>query len=291
VSQPIIDTHIHFYQATRPSGVPWPSVDNTTLHRDVLPSEYKQLAAQNGIVSAGVVEASPLIEDNQWVLDLVRGDDFFRFFVGSLEIGASDFSAQLARFASDRRFIGIRGYLWSPPAITLDTTQMASLNELAQRGMTLDIISRGSMNPKPLVEALCTAVPRLRIIIDHLAGAQGQTPAPDWERSMHRLADRCPNLYVKFSSFYDMYQVGDGNSPWVAPLGLASYKPHFDVLMRAYGPDRLVWGSNWPVSIMGGGFAEQIQIAEQYLAPFGQEIRDKVMFRNAMTFYRRMPPA
>jgi predicted TIM-barrel fold metal-dependent hydrolase len=290
VHRPIIETHIHFYQVTRPGGVPWPPAVNTTLYRDVLPPEYKQLAAQNGIVQATIVEASPLVEDNQWILDLVRNDPFFHAFAGSLEIGASDFAANLQRFANDRRFVGIRGYLWSPAAITLDTAQLASLNDLARRGMTLDIISRGSTNPKPQVEALCTTVPKLRIIIDHLAGAQGQTPTAEWELAMRRLADLCPNLYIKFSSFYDMYQVGDGNSPWIAPLDLASYKPHFDVLMSAFGPDRLIWGSNWPVSNMGGGFAEQINIAEQYLAPFGLEVRDKVMFRNAMKFYRRTPP-
>ena len=290
VARPIIETHIHLYQVTRPGGVPWPPAVNTTLYRDILPPEYHQLARNNGIVSAGIVEASPLNEDNQWVLDLVRGDHFFSFYVGQLEIGAPDFIANLNRFSMDKRWVGIRGFLWSPPAITLDAAQSRDLRELQRRGMTLDIISRGSTNPKPQVEALCRAFPQLRIIINHLGGAQGLTPTADWELSIRRLADVCPNLYMKFSSFYDMYQVGDGNSPWIAPLDLAAYKPHFDVLMSAFGPDRLIWGSNWPVSNLGGGFSEQIRIAEAYLAEFGQEVRDKVMFRNAMKFYRRLPP-
>ena len=86
-----------------------------------------------------------------------------------------------------------------------------------------------------------------------------------------------------------MYQVGDGDQPWVAPLELAAYERHFDVLMSAFGADRLIWGSNWPVSELGGGFAEQIRLAEDYLARFGGEVRDKVMFRNALRFYRRRP--
>ena len=290
VARPIIETHIHLYQVTRTGGVPWPPAINTTLYRDILPPEYHQLARNNGIVGAGIVEASPLNEDNQWVLDLVRGDRFFSFYVGQLEVGAPDFIANLNRFGMDRRFVGIRGFLWSPPAITLDAAQSRDLRELSRRGMTLDIISRGSTNPKPTVEALCRAFPDLRIIINHLGGAQGLTPTAVWELAIRRLADVCPNLYMKFSSFYDMYQVGDGNSPWIAPLDVAAYKPHFDVLLSAFGPDRLIWGSNWPVSNLGGGFAEQIGIAEAYLAEFGTEVRDKVMFRNAMKFYRRLPP-
>lgn len=290
VRRPIFETHIHFYQVTRPGGVPWPPPGATLLYRDVLPSEYKQLAAQHGIVGAGIVEASPLVEDNQWILDLVAGDRFFSFFVGSLEIGSPDFHVNLRRFAHDRRFVGIRGYLWSPGEITLDDAQRASLEDLTRRGMTLDIISRGTTNPKPKVEALCAAFPKLRIVINHLGGAQGKTPAPEWELAIRRLADLCPNLSMKFSSFYDMYQVGDGNTPWTAPLDLESYKEHFDVLMTAFGPDRLIFGTNWPVSDLGGGFGEQIALAEAYLAPFGRHVRDKVMFRNAMKFYRRIPP-
>lgn len=286
---PIVETHIHFYRASRPEGVAWPPVSSPTLHRDVLPDEYKRLARANGIVAAGVVEASPRDEDNAWVLDLVRGDAFFAFFVGQLEVGSPGFIDQLERLGADPRFVGVRSFLWSPPAITLDAAQRRDLDELSRRGMTLDLISRGSTNPKPQVEALCTAFPQLRVVIDHLGGAQGPSPAPPWELSMRRLADLCPSLSMKFSSFYDMYQVGDGDQPWVAPLELAAYERHFDVLMSAFGADRLIWGSNWPVSELGGGFAEQIRLAEDYLARFGGEVRDKVMFRNALRFYRRRP--
>src|SRR5437870_736560 len=289
---PIVDTHIHFYQPSRPGGVPWPP-PSSTLYRDVLPPEYKDLATRNGILASGVVEASPLVEDNQWILNLLGHDSFFPFYVGQLEIGSADFISNLDRFSQDHRFVGIRGFLWSPPAITLDAAQLEDLRELANRGMTLDIISRGTTNPKDKVEALCTTVPDLRIIIDHLAGASGAVPAPDWELAIRRLADLCPNLYIKFSSFYDMYQTSDGNSPWPAPSDLAAYKAHFDVLMSAFGEDRLIWGSNWPVSDLGvvtdpaGSFATQIRLAEQYLAPFGTVVRDKVMFKNALLFYRR----
>jgi predicted TIM-barrel fold metal-dependent hydrolase len=291
-ARPIVDTHIHFYQASRPGGIPWPPAISE-IYGDVLPADYKKVAIPNGIVKSGVVEASPLVEDNQWILNLLGHDAFFPFFVGQLEIGSPGFASNLERLSHDHRFVGIRGYLWSPPAITLDAAQLTSLHDLARRGMTLDIISRGTTNPKPTVEALCTTVPNLRIIIDHLAGAQGAVPTPEWELAMRRLADLCPNLYIKFSSFYDMYQTTDGNSSWLAPSDLGAYKAHFDVLMTAFGPDRLIWGSNWPVSDLGvvtdprGSFATQIRLAEEYLAPFGHVVRDKVMFKNALRFYRR----
>lgn len=286
---PIIDTHIHFYKPSRPGGVPWPDCPSA-LCRDVLPPEYKALAAANGIVSAGVIEASPLVEDNQWLLNLLGRDSFFRTFAGQLEIGSAGFIANLNRFSADHRFVGIRGYLWGPAeGITLSAAQLRDLRELARRGMTLDIISRSDKNPKDQVEALCTTVPDLRIIIDHLGGAKGPPPVDrDWEFSIRRLADLCPNLYMKFSSFYDMYAPGD--VPFLTPTDLPSYKAHFDVLKTAFGPDRLIWGSNWPVAELHGTIAGEIRLAEDYLAPLGEAVRDKVMFRNALMFYRRHRP-
>jgi predicted TIM-barrel fold metal-dependent hydrolase len=284
--RPIVETHIHFWQVSRPGGVPWPTPAEGPIYRDVLPADYTAMARANGVVAAGIVEASGIVEDNQWILDLVRHDRFYSFFVGNLEIGSSTFARDLARFDRDKRFVGIRGYLTGPAeGITLSPAQLANLRDLARRGMTLDIISRGSKNPKDQVQALCSAVPDLRIVIDHLGGAKGPPPVdPTWELEIRRLADVCPNLHMKFSSFYDMYAPGDVVFP--SPTDLASYKAHFDVLMTAFGEDRLIWGSNWPVIGLHGTFEAQIAIAEQYLAPFGHEVRDKVMFKNALRFYR-----
>jgi L-fuconolactonase len=288
--RPIVDTHIHFWQVTRPGGVPWPTPAEGPIFRNVLPPEYTAIARANGVVKAGIVEASGIVEDNQWILDLVRNEGFYSFFVGNLEVGAPTFAADLERFARDPRWVGIRGYLTGPPeGITLGPAQLASLHDLARRGMTLDIISRGTKNPKDQVQALCAAVPDLRIIIDHLGGAKGPPPVdPTWELEIRRLADVCPNLYMKFSSFYDMYAPGDVVFP--SPTDLDAYKAHFDVLMTAFGPERLIWGSNWPVITLHGTFEAQIAIAEEYLAPFGIAVRDKVMFKNALAFYRRHKP-
>ncbi len=289
--RPIVDTHIHLYKVTRPGGVPWPSPKNKVLYRDVLPAEYKALAKKHGIVSAGIVEASPLYEDNQAVLDMVKGDRFFAFLVAQLEIGSPDFLANLDKLALDPRVVGIRAFLWAPK-ITLDATQLAHVRAVAAKGMTLDIVSGGALNPKDQVSALASAVPELRIILDHLTGAKGAKPSPEWELDLRRLADRHKNVFVKFSSFFDMYNpVASEDEGWKSPATLEAYKTHFDVLMSAFGEDRLIWGSNWPVSDLGGDFGKQIELAEEYLKAFGPKVRDKVMFGNARDFYRRKPPA
>jgi L-fuconolactonase len=284
--RPIMDTHIHFWSPSKPGGIPWPPPKAKNLYREVLPGEYKEVAKKNGIVATGIVEANPTVEEAQRLLELVKGDDFFKFMVASIEIGSPTFSANLEKLAKDSRVVGIRGFLWSPK-LTVDAKQVASLKELAAKGMTLDIISRGDLNPKDKVDQLATAVPKLRIIIDHLGGAKGETPDPKWVEAMQKLAKH-PNIYIKFSSFFDMYNpAGSEDEPWQSPSNLSAYKAHFDVLMKAFGEDRLVWGSNWPVVQQGGDVSKEIAIAEEYLQSYGVEVRDKVMYKNAQSFYSR----
>jgi len=167
---------------------------------------------------------------------------------------------------------------------------MAHCRLLAARGMTLDIISRFSLNPEDDVAALAEKVPNLRIIIDHLGGARPD--AVGWEQKMEHLASY-PNIYMKFSSFFDIFNpspTGDESVPWNAPADLEPYEPYFDVLMRTFGPDRLIWGSNWPVVEQGGTIELEIALAEEYLAKFGRNVRNKVMYTNGRKFYRRVKP-
>ncbi len=284
--RPIIDTHIHIYQVTRPGGVPWPPPANKTLYKDFGTADYKVMAAQHGIVGAVIIEASPIYDDNLKILGQIKDDKFYRGLAGNLEVGKPDFVESLAKLSEDPKLVGIRAFLWAP-TLTLDEVQVAHLKELEKRGLTLDIISRGALNPKDKVEKLAEAVPNLRIIIDHLAGAKGKVPAPEWEAAIKRLAAH-KNVYIKFSSFFDMYNpAATEDNPWTAPTDLAAYKPHFDVLYKAFGPDRLIYGTNYPVVTLGGTVAQHNAIAEEYLAPFGTAVRDKVMYRNAEKFYAR----
>ena len=284
--KPILDTHVHLFQVTRPGGVPWPEDKNKTLYKDTLPAHYEAVARPLGILGTGVVEASPLQTDTRWVLDQTRGNAFFRFYVAQLEVGSADFIKNLDEVVADPRVVGIRGFLWSP-VLTLDARQLGHLEELARRGLSLDLISRGTLNPKDKVDQLARAVPDLRIIIDHLGGARTATVDPQWEQGMRKLALN-KNVYVKFSAFFDMFNpAATEDEPWAAPTDLTSYRAHFAVLLEAFGADRLIWGSNWPVITLGGQLADQIKIAEAFLATRDRVTRDKVMFRNAFHFYRR----
>jgi L-fuconolactonase len=285
---PIMDTHIHLWQVTRPGGVPWPPPANKILYKDVTPADYKAVAKKNGIVGTGIMEASNIHADSINIAEIAKKDKFFKFVVAEAEIGSPDFIKNLDELSKYPQFVGIRGFLWSPK-MTLDEKQVAHLKELAKRGLTLDIISRGDLNPKAKIVELATKVPDLRIIIDHLGGAKGETPSPAWVEDMKKLGAQ-KNIYMKFSSFFDMFNpAASEDNPWKSPTELTSYKPHFDVIFQNFGEDRIIFASNWPVVEMGGGLEAELKLAEEYLKPLGKKVRNKVMFQNAQKFYKRVP--
>jgi hypothetical protein len=92
---PIIDTHIHLFDTSRPQGVPYPSKDNVKLYQPALPERYRKIAQPFGVVGAIEIEASPWIEDNLWVLEVAAKDTTMVGTVGNLEPGKPEFPEQM----------------------------------------------------------------------------------------------------------------------------------------------------------------------------------------------------
>src|SRR3954466_15974306 len=101
---PAVDAHTHFYDPTRPGGVPWPGKDDKLLYRRVLPEHCKAVARPHGVTGTVVVEASPWGEDNQWLLNLAKDDSFLVGIVGHLAPGDDGFARHLERFAKNKLF-------------------------------------------------------------------------------------------------------------------------------------------------------------------------------------------
>lgn len=264
----ILDTHIHLYDPRRPEGVPWPAKGDAVLYRPVLPAEFHALAREHGVAAAVVVEASPWLEDNRWILDLTRGDAFFPGVVGNLKPGAPDFSSALARFAADPRFVGIR----ARPG--LDDRSIADLRLLAARGKSLDLLRP----PPGLAAEIARRVPELTIVLDHLADAKvaAGPPARAWLDDV-RAAAAFPNVYVKLSGL-------DQQAGKAADLEL--FRPTLDALWSSFGEERLMYGSNWPVTLLHTDYRTHLDWVIDYVRPKGREAMDKVFWRNAVKAYR-----
>jgi L-fuconolactonase len=280
---PIIDTHIHLFDPRRPQGVPWPEKDDAVLYQPALPERYRKVTQGMGVVGAIEVECSPWLEDNQWLLDVEAQDTMMVGTVGNLEAGKPGFRKQLERFHRNPLFLGIRcGNLWdrnlgdqiSKPEF------IADLKALADAGLEMD-----TANPDPaLISAvvrLTDHVPSLRVVIDHLP--QMTMPAGSAARravqaNLQKLGQR-PQVFVKIS---EVLRRVDGR----VPLDLNFYRATLDELWDIFGPDRVVYGSDWPNSDHLGTYAQELSIVREYFTSRGPSVAEKYFWKNSLAAYR-----
>jgi len=280
---PIIDTHIHLFDPRRPQGVPWPDKNDKVLYHPALPDRYRKIAAPLGIVGAIEVEASPWLEDNQWVLDVAAKDTIIVGTVGDLEPGKPEFRKQLERLHRTPLFLGIRyGNLWSRNLrAELDKPAfVADLKFLADAGLELD-----TANQDPVLIAatvrLTDLVPSLRVVIDHLpqleppasAGAHRALVA-----DLRELGQR-PQVYVKVS---EVLRRVDGH----VPDDVNFYRARLDILWEIFGQDRLIYGSDWPNSDLWAEYPLVLKIVREYFMSKGPEAAEKYFWKNSVAAYK-----
>ena len=277
----LIDTHTHFYEPTRPQGVPWPPPEDKLLYRTVRPRDYRALPVPRPVTGTVVVEASPWLEDNQWVLDLAANEPFIVGFVGNLPVGAPGFATHLKRFEANKLFRGVRLRDRKLEGTLDDAAFVSDLKLLAKYDLSLDLV--GGREILLYADKLAQKVPGLHVIIDHLASVviDGKAPPPDWVQQMKVLARR-PKIYCKLSGLVEGTGRGDGSAPRDAEF----YRPVLDSMREMFGPARLLYASNWPVSERFAPLAVVEGIIADYFRGYGRRAEEQVFSKSAKAAYR-----
>lgn len=277
----IIDCHTHFYDPKRPEGVPWPGKGDNVLYRTMLPTDYRAQPVPQPVTGTVVVEASPLVEDNQWILDLAAKDKFIVGFVGNLKPGEDAFAGHLKRFAANPLYRGIRISEGALRTGLGNAAFTADIRRLADADLELDV--NGGPTLLPEVARLAKELPGLRIVINHLSNTRidGKNVLPTWRADLEAAA-KFPQVFLKVSALVE----GTGKNDGSAPRDVEFYRPWLDIAWNAFGPDRLIYGSNWPVSERFAKLATVQGIVHDYFGAKGQAALEKFFAGNARTAYR-----
>jgi predicted TIM-barrel fold metal-dependent hydrolase len=276
-----IDAHTHFYDPTRPEGIPWPGKNDKLLYRRVLPEDFLKVARPCGVTGTVVVEASPRVEDNQWLLDLAAKEPSVVGVVGHLTPEEDAFRGHLKRFAQDPRFRGIR-ILWNELRKGLEQPRYEDdLKRLLDNDLELDV--NGGPDMPPVVARLAERLPKLRIVINHVANVtiDGKEVKPDWLAGIQQAAKH-PNVWCKVSALVDGTRKNNG----AAPTKVDFYRPVLDAVWNAFGADRLIYGSNWPVSDNYATYAALHGIVAEYFRSKGEAAADKFFRTNSQMAYK-----
>ncbi|MFK7909163.1 MAG: amidohydrolase [Akkermansiaceae bacterium] len=280
----MIDTHIHLYDPTREGGVPWPPKADEVLYKPHLPAEFKKVSKPAGLTGVIIVEASDRLVDNRWVLDLVKGDNYFIGLVGNIDPYAEDFAQQMSKLKKDPRFIGIRARNGKEKKKIdyADPKFLSSMRELAKNKLSVDIlVNGGGVDAVKQVDQLAQTIPDLHIVVDHVFGYNfdGKEADPEWATAVENLSKN-KNVWCKISGLYQR------SIQQPAPHKIDHYRSVLDVLWKNLGAERLIYGSNWPCTKNSGDYTSFVKLVNAYFSAKGQEACEHYFWKNASEAYR-----
>lgn len=277
----IVDTHVHLWDIERREGLAWIAPDNKVLNKSFLPKDHRPLATANGVRAVIVVQAGQSLADNQWNLDITAKEkDLYRGVVGNLSkvIGTNEFPPLFEKLCDDKRYVGYR--LSGRYHKTLTEDFYRHLELTAKSGRTVDLLLNDKEYSLADVMEICRRVPKLKITLDHFGNVEltGGSLDPEWVARLKAVAKH-PNVYVKVSALYGRVK----QQP--APKTLDFYKPILDLAVETFGEDRILFGSDWPVSESTADYTAVVELVKEYFAEKGEVVSNKVFRENAVKFY------
>ncbi len=280
---PIIDTHIHLFDKTRPEGAPYPrdmpGGGEPPQGMIALPNRYQAITAPLGVVGAIVVEASPRLDDNQWILDVAANAPIIVGLVGRIDPADQAFGENLERLNQNPLFLGIRQGQLDPG---LDPDYIANLKLLADADGSLDVYPPRQGTAIEVLVKVLDKVPSLRLVVDHLPDVRfPDRAAKDTYMTHLRELGTRPQVYIKLSEV--VHKSGDRVS-----TDVNVYRDWLDELWSIFGEDRVMFGSDWPQSesLEFNSYPNVFGVARAYVGSKGPSAMEKVFWKNSLKPYR-----
>jgi len=271
-----IDAHQHFWKF-HPDHQTWMTADMEVLRRDYLPAELKPLLTALGFDGTIAVQARQMLEETEWLLKLADEHDFIKGVVGWMDLRSPGLRDQLVKFSKHPKLAGVRHVVHDEP----DDQFMRlpefrrGIAQLREFGLTYDLL----LFPKhlPVAVELAAEFPAQPFVLDHIAKpAIREGLFSPWADDLKRLA-AFPNVYCKLSGM-----VTEAKWKQWRPEDFHRY---LDIVIEAFGTDRVMAGSDWPVCTLSGKYDATMSIVVDYARQFPAEVCEGILGGNCARFY------
>jgi L-fuconolactonase len=265
--------HFWRYDATE---YDWIDDSLAPLRRDFLPADAELQMRAAGFDRCIAVQARQTIEETRWLLALADEYPCIAGVVGWVDLQAADVDAQLETFAAHPRLVGVRHVVQAEPAGFLSRPAFRrGIARLEHFGLAYDILVYARQLPAAIDFA--AAFPGRRLVLDHLGKPDIRSQRFDaWRRDLDRLAER-PNVFAKISGLVTEAEW----STWTPPVLIA----YVHAALDAFGADRLMIGSDWPVCTVAGSYREVMDVVSTALDGRTDSEREAVLGGTARRFW------
>ncbi len=272
-----IDSHQHFWKYN-PQTHDWITDEMSVIQRDFLPSDLEPILKQNNIDGCVAVQADQSEAETDFLLDLAEKNSFIKGVVGWVDLLADDVYESLERYAEFTKIKGFRHIVQgeSDSDFMLRPKFKNGITELGAYDFTYDILIYHFQLEQAI--NLVKLFPDQKFVIDHIAKPDIKSGEyAEWQINIKKIALH-QNVYCKISG---MVTEGEWQG-WKT----SDFKIYLDTVVKAFGTDRLMYGSDWPVCLVAGNYEEQLNIVQDYFSSFSTLEKKKIMGGNAIKFYK-----
>lgn len=269
-----IDSHQHFWKYD-PVRYAWIDESMAAIRRDFLPEDLKPLLVQNAIDGCIAVQADQSESETKFLLELADEYDFIKGVVGWIDLASEEVAGRLAHYSANPFFIGVRHTEWDEKgAFMLKPSFLNGIQQLSKYDLTYDMLVF-DYQLEAAVE-LVNNFPDQRFVLDHMGKPDfTHPPSADWKDQIKRIAG-FENVYCKISGMF--------SSP-EKKLAFEDIVPFLNIVTEAFGSDRLLFGSDWPVCLVSAEYNHTIQMRDEYFTLFSEAEQRKIVGENAIQAY------
>ncbi len=272
-----VDAHQHFWQYN-PAEHTWMNDAMTALKQDFYPDDLLPLLQEIGFGGCIAVQARQSLSETDWLLDLARQYDFIQGVVGWVDLRSANIAQQLENYASESKLLGVRHVVHdeADDNFMLQPAFQQGIAALRDFGLTYDLL----LFPKhlPVATQLVNRFPDQLFVLDHLAKPfiERKLFSP-WREDLFELA-KYPNVYCKLSGMVTETKWGE----WTK----SDFSPYLDTVVEAFGTERIMIGSDWPVCTLSSSYQATMDIVIEYTRQFPEEVRAAILGGNCINFYQ-----
>lgn len=272
-----IDAHQHFWMYSA-DEYGWIDDSMAALRRDFLPENLQPELDLNGFRGSVVVQTRQTLEETRWLLELADRSPSILGVVGWVDLQSLDLRSQLKALPRNPKLVGVRHIVQAEPddQFLLRPEFLRGISVLEEFDLAYDILIY--TRHLPIAAEFVERFPRQRFVLDHLAKPPIKREEIDiWAQGIRRLA-RFPNLYCKLSGLVTEADWQNWNPRQI--------DPYLEVAFEAFGPDRLMIGSDWPVCLVASSYTRAVQVVKNYVDRHQPQYREAVLGGNAQRFWR-----